>query len=235
MRAAFLLLLAVNLALFAWYQYYSPAESVVDTEPARRQINRRKSACWKARNWPVLVAARPKPAPAAGPAAAPGAPGGSCVEWGGFAVAEAPKAEQALAPLALGARLSQRRSEEKAGWWVFIPPQANRAAALKKTAELKTLGIDEFFVLQDEGKMRWAVSLGVFSSEEAARSRLEALRAKGVRSAQTGERGRAGVQGVVSGTRVGCRAARKAEGAGAGTARNGNSRMPVGPTDGEAT
>ena len=71
----------------------------------------------------------------------------------------------------------------------FIPPQPNRAAALKKTAELKSLGIDDYFILQDEGKMRWAVSLGVFSSEEAAKSRLEALRAKGVRSAQTGERG----------------------------------------------
>ena len=71
---------------------------------------------------------------------------------------------------------------------MFIPPQLNRAAALKKTAELKALGIGDYFVLQDEGKMRWAVSLGVFSSEDAARSRLEALRAKGVRSAQTGER-----------------------------------------------
>jgi hypothetical protein len=82
----------------------------------------------------------------------------------------------------------QRRSDETAGWWVFIPPQPNRAAALKKTAELKGLGIDDYFVLQDEGKMRWAVSLGIFSTEEAAKNRLETLRAKGVRSAQTGER-----------------------------------------------
>jgi hypothetical protein len=124
------------------------------------------------------------PATAATSPAAPGA----CSEWGGFAVAEAPKAEQALAPLALGARLVQRRSDETAGWWVFIPPQGNRATALKKTAELKSLGIDDYFILQDEGKMRWAVSLGIFSTEEAARNRLEALRAKGVRSAQTGER-----------------------------------------------
>ena len=36
--------------------------------------------------------------------------------------------------------------------------------------------------------MRWAVSLGIFSSEDAAKARLEALRARGVRSAQTGER-----------------------------------------------
>ena len=36
--------------------------------------------------------------------------------------------------------------------------------------------------------MRWAVSLGVFGTEGAANSRLEALREKGVRSAQTGPR-----------------------------------------------
>lgn len=119
---------------------------------------------------------------------ASGAAPAACIEWGGFAVAEAPRGEKALEPLALGARLSQRRSEETAGWWVFIPPQGNRAAALKKTAELKLLGIDDYFMIQDEGNMHWAVSLGVFSSEDAAKSRLEALRARGVRSAQTGER-----------------------------------------------
>ena len=60
--------------------------------------------------------------------------------------------------------------------------------AQKKVAELKALGIDEYFIVQDEGKMQWAVSLGVFSTEDAARSRLETLRAKGVKTAQTGER-----------------------------------------------
>ena len=59
---------------------------------------------------------------------------------------------------------------------------------MKKTAELKTLGVDDYFVMQDEGKLRWSVSLGIFSSEDAAKNRLEALRAKGVRSAQLGER-----------------------------------------------
>ena len=183
MRAVFLLLVAANLALYAWFQHYSPVESAADSEPARRQLTPEKIRLLEGKELTGLASAKPKPAPAAAPVSGP-----SCLEWGGFAIAEAPKAEQVLAPLALGARLSQRRSEETAGWWVFIPPQANRAAALKKTAELKSLGIDDYFVLQDEGKMRWAVSLGVFSSEESARSRLEALRGKGVRSAQTGER-----------------------------------------------
>ena len=189
MRIAFLLLVAANLALYAWFQHYAPAESATDPQPARRQISPEKIRLLESKELSSLAAAASKPeAKPAAPVAAAPALGGGCIEWGGFALAEAPKAEQALAPLALGARLAQRRSEETVGWWVFIAPQGNRAAALKKTAELKALGIDDYFILQEEGRMRWAVSLGVFSSEEAARNRLEALRARGVRSAQTGER-----------------------------------------------
>ena len=181
MRAIFLLLLAANLGFFAWARYYAPADAATDPEPLRRQIRPESIRLLTGPELAGLPALKPKPAPQA---QAPG----TCIEWGGFALAEAPRAGEALAPLALGARLSQRRSDETAGWWVFIPAQPNRAAALRKTAELKALGVDDFFVIQDEGRTRWAVSLGIFSSEEAARSRLEALRAKGVRSAQTGER-----------------------------------------------
>jgi sporulation related protein len=184
MRLLFLLLLAGNLGLFAWWRFYAPSDASSDPAPARRQLNPEKIRLLEGKELKALASTKPKPKPKpAAPAAA-----GSCIEWGGFALAEAPRAEQALAPLALGARLSQRRSEDTAGWWVFIPPQGNRASAQKKTAELKALGIDDFFILQDEGKMRWAVSLGVFTSEAAAKSHLEALRVKGVRSAQTGER-----------------------------------------------
>ena len=186
MRALFLLLVAINLALYAWPRYYATPDSAADPEPQRREINPSSIRLLTGPELAGLPVLKPKPAaetPPPGPAAA-----GNCLEWGGFAVAGAPRAEKTLEPLALGARLSQRRSEETAGWWVFIPPQGNRAGALKKTAELKSLGIEDYFILQDEGKMRWAVSLGVFSSEDAARSRLDALRARGVRSAQTGER-----------------------------------------------
>ena len=178
MRAIFLLLVAANLALFAWWRYTAAPESTSDREPLGRQISPEKIRILSSQELAGLPAAKAK---------AELSPKG-CTEWGGFALAEAPLGEQALQVLALGARLSQRRTEETAGWWVFIPPQGSRAAALKKTAELKGLGIDEFFVVQDEGSMRWAISLGVFRTEDAAKSRLETLRAKGVRSAQTGER-----------------------------------------------
>ena len=199
MRAVFLFLVAANLALFAWSRYYAPPDAAADPEPARRQVKPESIRLLAGTELSGLPLLKPRPveemaqsgsgdaARGASGDAARKAAGGTCTEWGGFSVAEAPRAEQALEPLALGARLSQRRSEEKAGWWVFIPPQGNRPAAQKKTAELKALGIDDYFILQEDN-MRWAVSLGVFSSEDAAKARLEALRAKGVRSAQTGER-----------------------------------------------
>jgi len=191
MRLFFLLLLAANAALFAWSRLSPMADGASDAEPARRQVQPEKIRVLQGKELAGLTGAAPVPAPAPAlkPAPSPGPAGpAACIEWGGFALAEAPKAEQALATLALGARLSQRRSEETAGWWVFIPPQGSRAGAQKKVAELKALGVEEFFVLQDEGRMRWAISLGVFSSDEAARKRLEELRVRGVRSAQTGER-----------------------------------------------
>ena len=194
MRAFFLLLVAANLGLFAWSKYYASPDAAADPEPPRRQVNPEGIRLLTGPELAGLPALTPRPAPEGARAVLTdassrgAAAGGSCVEWGGFSVAEAPRAEQVLEPLALGARLSQRRSEERAGWWVFIPPQGNRAAAMKKTAELKALGIDDYFVIPEEGNMRWAVSLGVFSSEEASRARLETLRVKGVRSAQAGER-----------------------------------------------
>jgi sporulation related protein len=71
---------------------------------------------------------------------------------------------------------------------VFIPPQASRQAAFKKAAELKALGVTDYFIVGEEGETPWALSLGVFRTEEAAQTRLAALRGQGVRSAVVGSR-----------------------------------------------
>jgi hypothetical protein len=188
MRALFLFLVLANLAFFAWARYIAPAEATVDPAPLGRQIDPDKLRILGPGETPTALQ-KPGPAPAppaAVAAAAPAAPA-ACMEWGSFTLADAPRAEKALEPLALGGRLGQRRTEEKAGWWVFIPPQGSRQGALKKAAELKALGVDEYFVVLDE-ELRWALSLGVFRNEEAAQARLLDLRAQGVRSARVGPR-----------------------------------------------
>ena len=193
MRSLFLLLLLGNLAFFAWWRYASPPDAGLDPLPMARQIEPEKLKIVPPAELAKLparkggTAAAPAPVPPAAPAAAAGQ-AVACMEWGSFTLADAPKMEKALEPLGLGERLGQRRTEETASWWVFIPSQGSRQAALKKGAELKALGIDEFFVLGDEGQYRWAVSLGVFRNEDSAQARLAALRAQGVRTARVGPR-----------------------------------------------
>jgi len=189
-RTLFLLLLLANVAFFAWARYVSPPDASADPLPLTRQIEPEKMK---------IVTPNEVPAPAPAPAAAQRAPTANaapsaapvalkCMEWGSFTIADAPRAEKALEPLALGPRLAHRRTEETAGWWVFIPPQGSRAAAIRKAAELKSLSIDEYFIVQEEGPYRWAVSLGIFRNEDAAQARLVTLRNQGVRSAQAAPR-----------------------------------------------
>lgn len=126
---------------------------------------------------PVLEAAKgaaPKPA--------------NCVEWGEFAGSDLVRARESLATLKLGRDLSERTVEQDHGFWVYIPPQKNRANVDRKIAQLKERGVNDYFVVQEKGKWLNAVSLGVFKSEEAAQKFLSALRAKDVRTARVGER-----------------------------------------------
>lgn len=178
MRLVFLFLVLANIALYVW----SRGEATDSTAPARQiEPHKLKVIAPADLPKPAPLAKKPPPAPAPTPSVA-------CMEWGSFPVAEVPRYEKALEPLGLGERLAQRRTEELAGWWVYIPSQRNRQGAVRKAAELKKLGIDEFFIVQEEGEHRWALSLGVFRSEEAAQSHLAALRARGVRTARVGAR-----------------------------------------------
>lgn len=209
MRTAFLFLILANVAFFVWARFVSPADPGVDTAPLSRQIEpqklrivapgeapmaQSKPAAAPAAPPPVAAPAAPPPAaavasaPAPPPKPAPAALVASCMEWGSFTLFDAPRAEKALEPLALGNRMGQRRTEELAGWWVFIPPQGSRQLALRKAAELKGLGVEDYFVVQEEGALRWALSLGVFRNEDAAQARLAALQKLGVRAAQVGPR-----------------------------------------------
>lgn len=111
-----------------------------------------------------------------------------CLEWGDFSGNDLKRATEILSAMQLGDKLSQRQIEYNKGYWVYIPPLKNKAAANRKVSQLKALGIREYFVVQDAGAMRYAISLGVFKSQDAAQNHLSELQAKGVRSAKVGER-----------------------------------------------
>ena len=196
MRAFFLALLLANIGLWVWSTYFSSDASQSDPAPLSRQLAPDSVRILPPGKLPPKPPAEETASSPAEAAPANGKPAGAapaggplaCLEWGSFSPVDAEAAEKALGALALGNRVSVRRSEEVAGWWVFIPSQGTREWSQKKSGELKALGIDEFFVVQEPGRFRFAVSLGVFKTEDAARARLESLRAKGVRTAQVGPR-----------------------------------------------
>lgn len=112
-----------------------------------------------------------------------------CMEWGEFSGVDLARATAALAALQLGDKLSQREVEHAIGYWVYIPPQKDKAAVNRKIAQLKARGVEEYFVVTEAGPWLNAISLGVFRTREAAQHFLDELqRTKGVRSAQVGER-----------------------------------------------
>jgi sporulation related protein len=184
-RIAFFLLLLANIVLFAWI-YFGAGRASDEPQLVQQQVNPQEIRLLSQEQVVKLAAERAKqlaerPRP-------PKAPVIACLELGAFNPTDAPRVEKALEPLALGARLSQRRAEEVASYWVFMPPLRNRQAANLKAAELKKLGVEDFFIVQEDTKLRYAVSLGVFKTEEAARARLAELQKKGVRTARVGPR-----------------------------------------------
>lgn len=112
----------------------------------------------------------------------------ACTEIGNFGPEDARRFSAEVASLSLGDRVKQRALQEVANHMVYIPPQADKEGAEKKASELRKLGVDDFFIIQDSSNLRWGISLGVFKHEEAARTHLASLSQKGVRSARIGQR-----------------------------------------------
>lgn len=135
-----------------------------------------------------LPASVPTPVSAPVPAPMGEAAVKTCMEWGEFSGTDLARSEKALAGLKLGEHLAQRTVEYASGYWVYIPRLNNQAAVHKKIAQLKALGVKDYFVVQEPPLWVNVISLGVFKTEEAAKNFLVSLGKKGVRTANVGER-----------------------------------------------
>jgi hypothetical protein len=176
MRLAFLLLVFANIAFFGYASHLSAGRD--EAQLQLLQISPERVKLVK----DVAPAPPPKPAPEARlPALA------ACLAWGPLDADARPRAEAALAPLALGDRLTVR--ETTPSYWVYVPPLKSKAEAEKKAGELKARGVTEYYIVPDEGPAKFAISLGLFKNEQGASDFLAQLRDKGVRSAVVTMRG----------------------------------------------
>lgn len=112
----------------------------------------------------------------------------ACLEFGGISSADAKSVEEKLKLLALGDRQSRTEIAEVATNMVYLPSLGSKDAADKKAAQLKKLGVTEFYVVQDQSPLRWGISLGVFKTPEAAKTHLANLVKKGLKEARIAPR-----------------------------------------------
>ncbi len=136
---------------------------------------------------PVQQGTAPQAAPMAAALPQPAAQA-ACLEWGEFSGSDLSRASADLAGLKLGGKLTQREVEHAIGYWVYIPPKKSRADVNTRIAQLKKLGVDDYFVVQEKGKWQNTISLGVFKAEDVAHRFLASLKSKGVKGAVMGER-----------------------------------------------
>jgi len=184
-------LVAINAALFAYGKGYLGHFSGNEREPERmlNQLNAGKLSIISAEKANDASAATAAAASAAA-AAKPAPEVLACVEIGSFVLADARRFETQLAPLNLGDRQSRHNlpGNEVSSYIVYMPPQGSKEGADKKAAELRGLGVTNYFIMNDNSPLRWGISLGVFKTEGAAQNQLAALMKQGVRTARVAPR-----------------------------------------------
>jgi len=183
MRALVFLLILVNLIFLAWTQGYLGSSSNPDSLRVEQQLLADR----------IRIVARDEP-----PAerikteitakAIENKTIQACILLSNLPIAEIVRFESLLTEKWSAFKSERTKVTSSASYWVNIPPLANKQEAENKVAELKKLGIPEFYVVQEDGPNNRAISLGLFSSREAATSHLEMLRTKGVKSARIAER-----------------------------------------------
>src|SRR5688572_4649855 len=181
MRAFFLLLVLANLFFYAYAYVARESRGAAEKGVAQLQIAPEKIKLLNAEGKLPAEKRQPARKPKPSPKVAITTPV-ACLEWGIFAGPGVAKAEAALAQLELPAAQIERTVTDASGYWVHMPPQKTKAEADRKVRELKTLGVNEFFVVT-EGEWRYAISLGIFRTDEGAQAFLAELRKQGVRTA----------------------------------------------------
>jgi hypothetical protein len=204
LRFVFWSLLFLNAALFVFAQSVMGSSKGSEEERARIKPQLEPARLTLLTNEQAQ-AAKTAPAAAASPAASAAAPTAStasaaapeaakalaCIDVGTFSAGEAKRFESRLAPLDLGERQSRQavQAQDVTSYLVNIPPQASKEAADRKAAELRGLGVDNFFIMQSDSPMKYAISLGVFKTETGAQTLLAQLNKQGVHSARITPRG----------------------------------------------
>jgi hypothetical protein len=112
----------------------------------------------------------------------------ACIELSGFSLADSKSFDEKVKSLGFAERLTRTELAEVASNMVYLPSLGSKDAAEKKAAQIRKLGVTEFYIVQDQTPLRWGISLGVFKTPEAAKAHLANLAKKGLKEAKLAPR-----------------------------------------------
>ena len=194
MKFIFWALLAANAVLLAYSQGYLGKVDGSEREPQRlktqlaseRMVMLSAAEARAVAESAAAVETPPEPVPVPAPVATI-----ACTQAASFAAGDARRFETRVERLGFGARQSRTSVpyQDVTSHLVYLPPNGGKEGADKRVAELKEKGVTNFFVMQGEGPMKWAVSLGVFKTDTAAQGLVTALSKQGVRGVRVLPRG----------------------------------------------
>jgi hypothetical protein len=184
MRLIVLLLLLFNVGLFAYFkmnqlapapvtanQEINPEKLIVLSQEAldAMQTNKPVSAMISNESTSITQVSEPVTT--------------TCYTWGNFTQTNLPAAQVVLARLGIQSEIMQEQVvTEDRRFWVYYPPLKSAELAESKAAEIRALGVQELYIVQDS-QWRNAISFGLFQDEQLASSLLNELQNKGVRNA----------------------------------------------------
>lgn len=185
MKLAFLLLVLVNVALFAWQQgvFGRYGDGGRELERVARQVEPERIRVLTEKEVQTL---RERAKQASG--ALEGNAAQACVEFGDFSPGEAVRAEKALAALGAVVKVSSAPVEAPGWYMVYLPPFKTLAEAERRADELRKIGIKDMFVMNESSAMKFAISLGSFRDPNAAKAHLAALEKTGIKGVRIADR-----------------------------------------------
>ena len=194
LKFIFWALLAANAVLLAYSQGYLGKVEGSEREPQRlksqlaseRMVMLSAAEARAVAESAAAVETPPEPAQVPAPVTTI-----ACTQAGSFAAGDARRFETRIERLGFGARQTRTSVpyQEVTSHLVYLPPNGGKEGADKRVADLKEKGVTNFFVMQGEGPMKWAVSLGVFKTDTAAQGVVTALGKQGVHGVRVLPRG----------------------------------------------
>lgn len=208
-RTFFYLALAGNIVLavlsgMSFAGMHAPWQAAGESERTKRQLVPEKIVLVQdAKPASATASTSPTPQAAPQPAPLPATDSPACIAFASLGNADVENIKSLVSSAGSSLKL-KINGVQPSSYWVNIPPSGGKDGANRRGEILAKAGITDFIIVRESGPNQFAISLGLFRNEDAARRLVEQLQKKGIKTAiittrdNTGKAARVEIHGMSS-------------------------------------